>query len=1194
MSENLDLITLPLQGTNLIEASAGTGKTYTIANLYLRFLLEKEWPVNEVLVVTFTEAATKELRTRLRRNIDLAWQLVRDNTQRARRAGQGEHVAMIVNKYLENGKDAERARLLLRQAIVNFDEAAIYTIHGFCQRMLNENAFEGHQPFDVELVTSDRDLVDQVVNDLWRRLVYSADGAFYYQILKAGKLDLGLLGKLAGIVHANPDPEVITKPAIPGCGVSLDWTGLSNKIEGLLKDLKKEWKKNGKRIRADFDDLYKSIKKKEREQWLEGFKTLDNAKDLLDYIEVAGRYTPEKIKAGFNKRYKGQIPYHHFFDLCEEAVKAIHKAVVRLEYQFILDFQKAVNALKQERRVRDFNDILLGMRKALEGDNAYTQRIRSMFRAAMIDEFQDTDPVQYDIFNRLFIGDGQGPPENVVFFIGDPKQSIYRFRGADIYAYLRAKGDVDKQYTLTRNFRSEKPMVDAVNGFFSHNADPFLEEDIPFECVDAAGMADNENAFFEEGSPPGDRLRIMRISEGPVAKAKAVDMTVQAIKDEVVRLLNQGAAGTCGFQDKETHVKSPVRPSDIAILVDTHKNARSLHKALAAAGVPSVMQSTGNVFESEEARDMIRVMKAVATPADRLIRPALLTPMFGYTVDDMVKKGENLVQGYYEGFMELSDLWQAKGFMTMFNNLMVRYDMRKKLLGQVNAERCLTNILHISELLNQAEQEDKKTPYDIIKWLSRRVAEVSESRGEVPVEHEIRLERDDNALKLVTVHASKGLEFPVVFCAFEWSRSYAMEARDRFMPVYDEHRGKRVLFLDETNEDFQKKLRHEKRAENMRLLYVAMTRAKNLCYLCVPYYKSRAGLSLSFSAFAHLFAKGDTSEAGVDDVLSELGVLARDSGGNISVVQVKEPANDVKYQGVTNTDQVLTVRDFTGQIDRNFGVTSFSGLTKNMPHVHVDPGGDEGSDDAGPKEEKRPALPKGLYTGLAVHEIFEGLDFQNTGNMDDLIRSRVGKYALDAHGDTDKIVDEIHRMVDNVLNEEIRPKMFLRDVDQASTLREMQFFYRLKPGGIQNMAEIFRKHNQPDIAKALNERLANRQVHGFMNGFIDLLFEHGDKYFVLDWKTNFLGPGPGDYTDKAIKASMAEAMYFLQYHIYVVAAHLLLKQRSSGYDYARHFGGVIYAYTRGMQKNGNMGHSTYFELPDKALIEDLTDLFIEG
>jgi exodeoxyribonuclease V beta subunit len=817
---NFDLLNSPLKGTNLIEASAGTGKTYAITGLFLRLILEKRLSVNEILVVTFTEAATDELKDRIRNKLRRAME--------AFSGGLCEDA--LLNDLVKRNKDTKTALALLREALRDFDKAAIFTIHGFSRRVLHENAFESGCLFDTELVTEQENLKREIVDDFWRRNFYHASPLFVnYAIHKKFSPD-NLLSLLQGNL-ARPYLVIIPRTVIP------DTSGREEEFRASFDDVCNAWES----ARADVENILGTH---------EGLNRVKYGKAKIPvWIEAMDRYLASGVNNpllfnAFLKFTAGELkvsvkqdrtpPAHPFFELCEsllqrqkELEKVFEKRLLGLKAVLFHYAEDELAKRKEEKNVQSFDDLLLKLHRALKekGGEYLANAMRKKFRAALIDEFQDTDPVQYAIFKKVF-----GTKESTLFLIGDPKQAIYGFRGADIFAYMKAKEDVAFQHTLSENWRSDPLLIAAINAVFNGKERPFVYDEIPFKPAVPAPKKDPEKLELNGKIEPPFQIWFLEANKvtnsgKPISKSLAGQLIPGAVASEISRLLALGRKGLALLGEK------PVTEGDIAVLVRTNAQARLVQEALAGLNIPGVLFSTGNLFDSHEALEMERVLLAVSDPKnERHIRAALTTDMMGLKGEDLdvLMDDETGWEEWVAKFRMYHDLWDERGFIRMFRYLLLQEEVLPRLMSLKDGERRNTNLLHLTEVLQQTSIEKKLGMTETLKWLSEQRDEGTPRLDE----HQLRLESDENAVKLVTVHKSKGLEYPVVFCPFSWDGSRIKKSDEPFL-FHNEARD-RTPTLDlgseerDENRAFAEK---ELLAENLRLLYVALTRAKNRCYL---------------------------------------------------------------------------------------------------------------------------------------------------------------------------------------------------------------------------------------------------------------------------------------------------------------------------------------------------------------------------
>ncbi|HYD50724.1 MAG TPA: UvrD-helicase domain-containing protein, partial [Terriglobales bacterium] len=817
---SLDPLALPLRGTTLIEASAGTGKTHTITTLYLRLLLEAQLTPAQILVVTYTNAATAELRGRVRSRVRQAM------TALAGGAVEPSLEQLVRARRAHGDLDGDVQRL--GDALNSFDEAAIFTIHGFCQRVLQENAFESGVAFDNELLTDISPMVEEVVCDFWVSRLSSAAPLHVAGLRHAG-LTLAKLQNLSFRLLSHPSITLLPQPQ----SSPIDVEPLSSRWGGAFAEVAAIWRRDRDEIlhllvtaaslnrnRYQPDSI--------RRNWAPAMDAaIARGQPLLGWAcSQLRRFSIDGLKDGTKANLAP--PEHPFFKACQalcrveaEVEAALNDWRLRLLHDFADTVRRELRRRKTDRRVQSFDDLLQELAQALNGDGAETlaRSIRERYPAALIDEFQDTDPVQYDIFRRVYHGGGQ-----ILFLIGDPKQAIYGFRGADIYTYVRAKRDAgDRPETLETNRRSDPSLLRALNTLFGSAREQFAIAEIPYHAVTPPGGAKDRLA------PAAPALEILVPSAADLKAAGATNVgacreqVAAATAAEIVRLL-QSAATLDG---------RPIAPADIAVLTRTNKQATLMQDALRQLNVHSVLQTEESVFESRDALDVQRILLAIADPADgRAIRAALITAPFGLRGEDLIEleQHEQEWDAWVNQFQSWLERWNEQGFIAAFRALLDEREVAARLLLRPDGERRLTNLLHLMELLHGAATRERLKPLALARWLAvMRSDEIAQAAfaGEAV---QIRLESDAAAVKLVTVHKAKGLEYPIVYCPFLWD-GMLLHPSDKELPRFHDrtHGDRLILCLDgaKTPGYDEGRARREGLAENLRLLYVALTRARH-------------------------------------------------------------------------------------------------------------------------------------------------------------------------------------------------------------------------------------------------------------------------------------------------------------------------------------------------------------------------------
>ncbi len=1125
-----DVLELRLAGTNLIEASAGTGKTQTITDLYLRLLLEQELGVGEILVVTYTNAATAELRMRIRARlhealIALAAAIPESHDRFLQR--------LIERRRVHGRADADQARLLL--ALHSFDEAAIFTIHGFCQRVLRENAFESGAAFDAEVLTDESLLRTEVVQDFWVRTLHDAPEQFV-RFLQEQDITLKTLQDLAA--HAVADPDI---PVLP-----------------------------------EHDD-------------------------------------PALAHAAAEADQEGEA--------------ALHAHALRLERDLVDYCRREMRRRKERARLESYDDLLHRVAEALRGDGGplLAQAIRGRFRAALIDEFQDTDPIQYDIFRRVYLH-----TDAVLFLIGDPKQSIYAFRGADVFAYMQAKRDAGRPpHTLGTNYRSDPMLVRALNTLFGRLGSPFpfLFDAIPFLAVEPAPDARDRLGGSAAGQPPLQILFVPRHesvhvakTSGGITKGWADDHLADLIAAEIVRFLGSGA----------TLDGAPVEPRNIAVLCRKNRQASGMQDALRRLGVPSVLQGDASVFESSEAEQVERLLRAIADPGDAVaIRAALATPILGRNAHDIYALEGDDAQWdeWVRHFQDWNDLWTRRNFITAFRALLDSQAVHERLLRLFDGERRLTNVLHLTELLHAASTQERRGPNALVYWLSQMRTDVAARSALGSEAAQIRLESDAAAVMLTTVHKSKGLQYPIVYCPYLWDGRLLFDADKQWVRFHDRNdRDRMKLDIGSSDHDAHARIAaRETLAENLRLLYVALTRARHRCTIVWGAFNNAETSALGYLLHAQ---SDDPDRASVrikemmkrrDDApfWKDLRTLAAGSEG----IAVEDLRLDgvARYTAPSTEMKALQCRTAARRVDRAWRVSSFSGLTaaedlsrpaeEGIDHDALA----ESAEAAAAGDVERIVLhefPGGAQAGDCIHHILEALDFQADGSA---LREQVS-LALTRFGFEAKWVEPLSQALGAVLATPLdgaHARSFaLRDIARHRRLSELEFILpveRLSPfsaaapgqGGSHprndmltsnRLADVFACHASPAVPSTYADRvraLGFAPLTGFLKGYIDLVFEHQGRWYLVDYKSNFLGPRRRDYESTSLATAMTEHHYYLQYHLYLVALHRYLRTRLPAYSYNQHFGGVYYLFLRGIApacgRNG-----VFFDRPSLEMVEGLS------
>ncbi len=1093
-------------GTTLLEASAGTGKTWTIAALVTRYLAEGAATLDELLVVTFTRAASQELRDRVRRQLDDAAAVLADPAQ----ADPDDQLHGWLLDADEEVRAARRARLTV--ALTSFDAATIATIHQFCQLVLRSLGVAGDTDTGATLVEDLEQLTDEVTDDLYLKAFARLPRAPWSRE-EAGQIARAVVG----------DPRARVAPQ-----------------EALTDD-------------PDGD------------------------------------------------------------------------AATRV--RFACDVLAEVERRKRRLGVLSYDDLLGQLADALEpADSPARTRMQQRWKVALIDEFQDTDPVQWQVFERAFHGVA------TLVLIGDPKQAIYAFRGGDIVTYLEAAEQATTRQTLGVSWRADQPLLDSLQVLLGDAA--LGDERITVHHVTA-----HHAGSRLEGAGPPFRLRVVRHEELGRRKPRIADWRAHVLTDlaaDVKRLLTSGAeVGPEG-------ARRPVEPRDVAVLAARRADLLAAQEALAAVGVPAVLNAGGSVFRTAAATQWLTLLEALEQPhrADR-VRAAALTDFFGRTAEEL-QGPHDPTDELSEQVRRLADVFAARGVAAVLE-IAVLGGLTARVLGRVGGERTLTDLRHIGEALHRVTVDERLGVVGLLGWLRMQVAD---DKVEVASERTRRLDSDAAAVQLVTIHGSKGLEYPVVYLPTLWDRW----VRDEDVPLFHDADGERCRDVggrSRWRDAAVAASRHEDAGESLRLLYVALTRARSQV---VAWYCPTANNTNPAPLHRMLFGRApghprvhdDQPVPGDEEVVEILGRW-RTAGG---------PQPELAVPGQVDTTPIdrdlppMAARTFTRGVDTSWRRTSYSSLSAaGAPHagapdrVLSEPDDAPDLDDAEPTAwgEDLPVpeadvaltavpspmadLPVGAAFGSLVHEVLEHADPAAPdlrAELLALIEEHRAWWAVEV--DAEALADALVAVCDSPLGP-LSGGSTLREVHLADRLRELDFEIPLAGGDLAgreaaevvlgDLAPLLRSHlpdGDPLLAYAdtldADPDLAAQRLLGYLTGSIDVVVRvpvaGRTRFLTIDYKTNWLGdralPATAwDYRPEVLDEAMGHSDYPLQALLYTVVLHRYLRWRLPDYDPREHLGGVLYLYLRGMcgpatPVVGDRPCGVFSWQPPVALVTALSDL----
>jgi len=1186
--ETLDPLTIPLRGSCLIEASAGTGKTWMIAALYVRLILghggdrefSKPLTPKEILVVTFTNLATEELRNRIRERLREAAHCFREQSS------PDEFLIKLRESFSPNQYQLLADRLEI--SAENMDESAIYTIHSWCSRMLQKYAFESGLPFEIDTFGENEDLFEEAARDYWR--------TFYYP--SSQEVILGISKMLES---EEISPSLLAKKIEKLLQYRIS-QNFCKDFEDMKQELQAwgEWKYNLLELEMNARNIWKNDRPKIEEKLREAYPSLngqcyprrffdDRLRAFREWAENGANIKTEWVErfseSGFIMRRgcENARPKHSAFDALDKlssSLKTVEPEIGMEPLYHAMNWVKDQYSREKDLQSKaDFDDLLVHLSNALRNSDFLAKSILEQFPAVLIDEFQDTDKLQYNIFQLIY---GKIGEQNLFLMIGDPKQAIYSFRGADIYTYLRARENAHgRRYSLDTNYRSSESLVTVINKLFEHAKDPFLfgseNSTISFLPVRAHGLPDR--FLIEEDIPspmnffysPGEAENVV-----PLGKYREIMACFAARK--IAKLLFLGNQGKAGFQSGQPEKFVALCPSDITILVRDHKEATAIRNALSAEKVRSLYFSEkDSVFQTEEAQDMLCWLKACVDPK-RFMRTALGTATLGLSYAELnkINQEENTWEEKLQQFYDYHITWRKKGILPMLDKIFSTFEIPKNLLCKTNGERILTNLLHLGEIL-QTESVLYNTPSSLIQYFENAIDHLKK--------YLVRLESDENLIQVVTIHKAKGMEYPLVFLPFVCSFK-PVEPIIKDFYGFSDSEGYKI----KKGQDAKDKASLGQKQEDLRILYVALTRARHACWLGVApvVYGKRRESELHESAFGYLLSGGDIVDA------QTIAIHLRKIFGDYCFIQTEL---DEKVSVETQKVKLSEIHPVKTCPTERWWISSYSALhsdnrTPTPPETAQEEKWGEIFEDSSmallPSSSGLHSFPKGSASGTFLHSLLEWAameGFQKVSTDESYRKDQITKRCV--RRNLESWVPDLHKWFGALLTMPIpifSESIVLGNLDQYQA--EVEFLFPVHESKARVMDQYIRKEVFPEIERP---KISEENLNGILKGFIDLMFQHKGCYYVLDYKSNWLGPDSSSYTQNAMRASVLEHRYDLQYTLYLFALHRHLKIRlGNAYQYEKHVGGAIYLFLRG---SNSATKGVFMDRPSYTLMEKLDLLF---
>jgi exodeoxyribonuclease V beta subunit len=1122
-----DVLTVPLEDKNLIEASAGTGKTYSIAILALRLLVEKNIPINKILMVTFTNAAVAELEHRVRMFINMSRVYINGKP-----IADTTIISILDQGIAILGPDVVKERI--QNAYLLLDEINIKTIHSFCQQSLNEFAFESKQTFGAELITDRNPIIEQYFNIVWRNKITTLPLALfnYIDVTNLRKYALEIISKSLEGMQYN---TLIKYNDITATFESLyDWDAYISDFNSNKNFYKNELKNYVENNPATYLTILKSnkptkskyvIKALEQGGWELFWEKLNTYKD--EYIIPILKFVAlDNIEDIIYELYNKQIKY----------------VLLDIVIQYLLQHvSEQVTAHKKKANILLYNDLIEKLHHAVVKENniLLIQKLNAQYDAVFIDEFQDTDKAQFEIFQKLF------DQHTILFFIGDPKQSIYAFRKADLNTYFEARKFVDNYYSMNTNFRSSATFIASMNDFFkpSESFDTFLSKsmsgDMDYVAV-ASPQPNRKGELYYKGKPTTALALQINVNKNELDEILAVDI-YNLIHNEEYYIYIDGE-------------KRAIKYSDIGILIRNNREGKPIKAALMKMRIPVVICDEFSIFEAEASKAMYDLLKATFTLHPHDAKRALASILFDFEIHTLHTID---VVPFIQQLELVKELWSRSGISTAILQLMQVLGIEQMLLKK-NELGILSIIKQLTEALHEQYYYNRLCPEEILDWMARGLSgEFSKME-----KYKARLESDEEAVQIVTIHSSKGLEYPIVFAPYLSFNDEADLSRIKVLSFRDNSSNYWVSLASQLNTQQKELVNNQIAQENRRLLYVAITRAVYQCFVYVP----AASSSSKPPVLNQIVEMREAHPSEHIDITTERLIAVPEHFRSIS-----SPYSKLNTIIVPPTDAYGT----------NWALLSYSRMAQHLELYKYER---QSIFDIDYDNFIFKLLKGGTATGTFLHTILEKVDFSYNETWTERIQKLVETHIL---REREMYIKHLPTMLHHIVFADVQvdgEKVYLHKVAFNQRINEMEFHFTIK-----NLKLPALKQALANRYEVLLNTLTEEYLDGIMQGFIDMIFVQNEKYYILDWKSNNIGYSSEHYSSSKLFEAMSQNNYHLQYLIYTIALDKYLSTRISNYDYDKHFGGVIYVFLRGVRANCSDGIFTH--KPPKEIIEQLKEIF---
>lgn len=1155
--KKLDVFKIFLNGINLIEASAGTGKTFTIVLLYLRLLLgigkqQKKLLIHQILVVTFTNAAKEELYIRIKNGIQNLYLTCINKISSD----------PIFKLFLKEIKNIDEAIDILNKARNNINYASIYTIHGFCQKMLQYHTFNYNIVFRDSITDNEDDLYLQATEDFWRRFFYNLPENIINIIIQDYSSPEDLLKKIKPLLHVKSikfKQKVLKNETLLLCH--------QNNINK-INDFKAIWLIYYKIISKNIYSL--KINKRIYSQfnlsrWINDI-TIWSKSETKDYIlPISLKYFAQNnIKKNTTDNIHSE---HIIFKKTETILKSNFSLKKIIISNAIKKINKFVLQEKKSQSLLSFNDLLSLLLKNIKENKCFRKLIRQKYPAAFIDEFQDTNIEQYKIFNTLY----KENEKTALFLIGDPKQAIYSFRGADIFSYLYAKSKIKKHYYLDINWRSSVKMCNSINILFSQHKNPFINKHISFQLIKPADT--NSEMNFTINKIPQIPIRFFLQDKKEVYIDDYQVWISKQCANEISYWLTCSKEGKATIKTKKG--ERALSCNDIAILVRNQKEANLITQELKKLNIMSIYSSyKDSIFHIFDAQELLWILKSILEPDNEQLLQQSISTHILKKISYTMQKTMNNEHSYLiiEKLYEYYDIWEKTGIFNMIKTMIIEYQINSNIIDiNINYEKNL-NFFHIAELLQEKFQYfDKKE--SLIRWFQKKILEKKQ-----PSHNEcVRSLNTLQSIKIITIHKSKGLEYPIVWIPF------SVDFNQSKLSIYHNEENFKTFFDIEQSHESLKISDKERLSEDIRFLYVALTRSIVHCSI---------GMACLIKKKKNNQVYSDVHKSGLGYIIQNGKIMNYQNLFNqlnqLSVSNIIEVKNNTNHcilsTNKKNIYLISTPMTLKKSINNIWKIISFTELKQENKLLAYKK--EEMILDDGVIIKKNQKLtvhnfPRGKKTGIMIHNILKNLHYLNQKKYEWF------SIILEKYNISSKWTPVLMSWIKDIINTPINnTNIILSKINKRLCIQELEFFLSIK--NTLYSTQLNKIIQSFDSISILSPKLFFNPVTGILKGFIDLVFCWKKKYYILDYKSNWLGNNNNIYSDQNIKKEIIKQRYDLQYQIYTIAIHTYLQKKIKNYNYQNNFGGVFYIFLRAInnKKNNGVFHTT----PHFSLIQKIIDL----